>query len=91
MLKQKAKLVAFSVYLTEIILLIAAFLATFEVRDLYFSETYGHLVPFEQYLWLIYIILSLWSCFLYLCRSCDPDSVQAWSPVFVKLKKRVLF
>jgi exopolysaccharide biosynthesis polyprenyl glycosylphosphotransferase len=65
MLRQKANLVAFSVYLTEIILLIGAFFTAFWVRDAYFSGTYAPLPPIERYLWLIYIILPLWSFLFY--------------------------
>lgn len=64
MLKQKANLAAFSLYLVEIIILGLAFYASFIIRDFYFSDNFGRLIPFKQYLWLIEIILPVWSAFL---------------------------
>lgn len=65
MLKQKAKLVAFSVFLSEIIILAAAFVGAFRIRDHYFSASYGRLIPFDRYTWLIYVILPLWTFLFY--------------------------
>ncbi|MBI3802777.1 MAG: sugar transferase [Nitrospirae bacterium] len=65
MLKQKAKLVSVGVYLTDITILIGAFYLSFRIRDLYLSQSYGRLIPFENYLWLIYVIVPLWSALLY--------------------------
>ncbi|MEK6576677.1 MAG: sugar transferase, partial [Nitrospirota bacterium] len=65
MLKQKAKLVSLSLYLTELFLLIGSFLITYRFRDLYFSDKYEHLFLLQQYVWLIYIILPIWSFLFY--------------------------
>jgi len=65
MLKEKAKLVAFWVYLTEMSLVVSSFYAAFVFRNVYFSEKYGPLAPFESYLWLVYTIFPLWSFLFY--------------------------
>src|SRR3989338_10091106 len=65
MLKQKAKLVAFWVYIAEMALVAAAFYASFKFRNVYFSESYKPLVSFQRYLWLLFIILPLWSLLFY--------------------------
>jgi exopolysaccharide biosynthesis polyprenyl glycosylphosphotransferase len=65
MLKEKAKLFAYWIYLTEIFIVIGAFYGSFQFRDLYFSRNYGRLVPFERYFWLIYLIIPLWSFLFY--------------------------
>ncbi|MDC4203428.1 MAG: sugar transferase [Candidatus Manganitrophus sp.] len=65
MLKQKAKFVAFAVYLTEIVLLLLAFLSAYWFRHLYLLEKYGPLNPFSNYLWLVNVILPLWSVLFY--------------------------
>lgn len=65
MLKQKAKLVAFSVYLVELTLLLCTFFVVFMIRDIYYSENYGRLISFQNYFWLIYVILPLWSVLFY--------------------------
>lgn len=78
MLKQKAKLVAFSVYLTEIVLLLSGFYTAFIVRDFYFSETYGHLISFQRHLWLIYIIFPLWSALFYYFRLYESQRTKSF-------------
>ncbi len=65
MLKQKAKFVAFAVYLTEIVLLLLAFFIAYWFRHLYFLEKYGPLNSFSHYIWLVYTILPLWSFLFY--------------------------
>lgn len=65
MLKQKAKFVAFAVYLTEIVLLLLAFFSAYWFRHLYLLEKYGPLNPFSNYIWLVYTILPLWSVLFY--------------------------
>jgi len=65
MLKKKASLTVFFVCLTDVVLLIMAFFTAFEVRDVYFSENHGHLIPLERYLWLIYPFLLSWFFLLY--------------------------
>ncbi len=65
MLKQKAKLVSLFLFLTELALLVGSFLIAYRFRDLYFSDKYEHLFPLQQYVWLIYIILPIWSFLFY--------------------------
>jgi len=65
MLKEKAKLVAFWVYLTEISLVLISFYVAFKLRDLYLSEEYGPLAPFQRYFSLIFIVLPVWSFLFY--------------------------
>lgn len=65
MLRQKAKLISLGVYLVDIVLLVVAFYLSFFLRDIYFSEPYGRLFSFERYLWLIYVIIPLWSALLH--------------------------
>lgn len=65
MLRQKAKLISLWVYLTDVALLIGAFFLSFLLRDSYFSEPYGRLLSFDRYLWLVYVIVPLWSSLFY--------------------------
>ncbi|MCG3115732.1 MAG: sugar transferase [Candidatus Manganitrophus sp. SA1] len=96
MLKQKAKLVAFSVYLVELILLGFAFSAAFTIRDLYYSESYGRLIPFQHYFWLIYIILPLWSFLFYYFKLYESQRTksfwkEAWKIAKVSFWGTLLF
>lgn len=65
MLKQKSKLFAASLFIAEMLLIVASFFFAYWLRNSYFSVSYGQLVPIEQYLWLFYIVLPLWSILLY--------------------------
>ncbi len=65
MLRQQAKLVAFSVYIADLVLVIISFLTSYWVRNTFLSTQYGPLAPIEDYLWLLFIIISLWSFLLY--------------------------
>ena len=65
MLRQRAKLVAFSIYISDLFLIVAAFLLTYWARISFLSSQYGSLVPLQNYLWLLLFILPLWSFLLY--------------------------
>ena len=65
MLRQRAKLVAFSLYLCDLILVVTAFLSAYWARDTFLSVQYGRLSALPDYLWLLFLILPLWSFLLY--------------------------
>jgi len=66
MLKQKAQLISSIAYVTEIILVIVAFLMAYSARDIYLSKNYGNTpVLFAHYIWLIFVIIPLWSFLFY--------------------------
>lgn len=65
MLRQRAKLVAFSLYLSDLILIVTSFLSAYWARDAFLSVQYGRLFPLPDYLWLLLLILPLWSFLLY--------------------------
>ncbi|HET6465842.1 MAG TPA: sugar transferase [Nitrospiria bacterium] len=68
MLRQRAKLVAASVYLGDLILIVIAFFLAYWVRDAFFSDSYGKLVEVDRYLWLLLFIVPTWSFLLYYFR-----------------------
>ncbi len=76
MLKQKAKLIAIFLYLTEMIILVAAFFLSFYIRDIFFSAYFGPLIPIEQSQWLIYIILPVWSILLFYFRTYESQRTK---------------
>lgn len=65
MLRQRAKLVASSLYIGDLILVVAAFLLGYWIRDTFLSESYDHLVEIERYLWLLIIVVPTWSFLMY--------------------------
>lgn len=65
MLRQRVKLVAFFVYISDLILIVTAFFVAYWVRDTFVSVRYAKLANFEYYLWLFLFILPLWSFLLY--------------------------
>lgn len=87
MLKQKAKLISIGVYLTDLAILIGAFYASFRFRDLYLSESYGRLIPFEYYRWLIYAIVPLWSALFYYFDFYESQRTKAFWREALKLSK----
>lgn len=65
MLRQRAKLVASSVYISDLILIVTAFFLAYWIRDTFFSDPYGKLVEIDKYLWLLLFIIPTWSFLLY--------------------------
>jgi exopolysaccharide biosynthesis polyprenyl glycosylphosphotransferase len=65
MLRQRAKLVGSSVYVSELILIVAAFFLAYWIRDTFLSVPYGKLVEIDSYLWLLFLILPTWSFLMY--------------------------
>ncbi|MFQ5598708.1 MAG: sugar transferase [Nitrospiria bacterium] len=83
MLKQKAKLFAMSLYLTEMVLLVLAFFAAYWFRNTYFSELYGQLAPITRYLKLLFIALPLWSVLLYFFKLYESQRTKAlWKEIW---------
>ncbi len=76
MLKQKAKLVATFLYLTDITLLSLAFFLSFFIREQYFSGTFGHIVPLQQSGWLLYVILPVWSTLLFYFKTYESQRTK---------------
>ncbi len=64
MVRQRAKLVAVALYVSDLAILAAAFLAAYWMRDALPANGYEVLLPFDRYLWLLVIILPLWSVLL---------------------------
>lgn len=87
MLKEKAKLVTFGLYLAEMTLLVLAFVAAFEYRDLYFSEAYGKLVPFWRYFGLIGVIIPLWTFLFYYFKFYESQRTKSFSREIWKIAK----
>jgi len=82
MLKQKSTLVSTFIYLSEIAIVALAFFAAFRIRDAYLSENFGPLVSIRSYLWLLYIILPLWSILLYFYKLYESQRTKAlWKEV----------
>jgi len=65
MLRQRAKLVSSSVYVSDLILIVTAFFLSYWIRDRFLSVPYGKLVPIDAYLWLLLLILPTWSFLMY--------------------------
>ncbi len=76
MLKQKAKLIAIFLYLTEISILIIAFYLSFYIRDAYLSSYFGPVVPIQESRWLLYIILPVWSILLFYFRTYESQRTK---------------
>ena len=87
MLKEKAKLVAFWVYVTETILVVSSVYVAFIFRNIYFSEDYGRLAPFDRYLWLIYIIVPLWSFLFYYFGLYESQRTKSFKSEIWKIAK----
>jgi exopolysaccharide biosynthesis polyprenyl glycosylphosphotransferase len=87
MLKEKAKLVAYWIHFIEIILVVGGFFAAFKVRDSFFSDAYGRLALFENYRWLIYIILPLWSFLFYYFGLYESQRTKSFRAEVWKLAK----
>jgi exopolysaccharide biosynthesis polyprenyl glycosylphosphotransferase len=65
MLRQRVKLVAFSVYILDLISIFLAFFLTYWIRNTFFSTQYSSLAPIQDYLWLLTFVVPLWSFLLY--------------------------
>jgi len=65
MLRQRAKVVGFAVYVCDIFLIIAAFFIAYWVRGAVPSIDYGPLYPIQDYLRLLFLILPVWTFLLY--------------------------
>jgi len=87
MLKQKAKLVSFFQFLVEIALLTGAFYLAFVFRDVYWSKDYPRLLPFERYLWLVSMIVPLWSILLYYFGLYESQRTQSFWKEMGRLAK----
>ncbi len=68
MLRQRVKLVAFSVYVLDLISIFFAFSLTYWTRDTFFPTQYASLAPIQDYLWLLTFVFPLWSFLLYYFR-----------------------
>ncbi len=69
MLKQRARLVAFSLLAVDELSIAAAFLLSYGIRGMGgFSERYGPLAPFSDYAWLLLFILPSWGFLAYLFK-----------------------
>ncbi|MFQ5588580.1 MAG: sugar transferase [Nitrospiria bacterium] len=77
MLKQKAKLIAISLYLTEIGILTFVFFLSFFLRDVYLSPYFGPVIPLQQILWLLYVILPVWSILLFYFRTYESQRTKS--------------
>ena len=67
MLKQRARLVALSLFVADELSVITAFLLAYEIRGVsVLSERYGPLAPFSNYAWLLLFVLPLWGFLAYL-------------------------
>ena len=64
MLRQRAKLFAFSIFIGDLILIAAAFLLSYWIRDVIFWREYGRHFPLLDYLWILIFILPVWSSVL---------------------------
>jgi exopolysaccharide biosynthesis polyprenyl glycosylphosphotransferase len=65
MLRQRAKIGAFLLYIFDLVLLGAAFFVAYGTRDAIFSTDYGPLYPLEYYLPWMWLILAISSCLFY--------------------------
>jgi exopolysaccharide biosynthesis polyprenyl glycosylphosphotransferase len=65
MLRERAKLVAFSLYLSDISVLVASFFFAYWLRNTSFISPYGPLSPPTDYLKLLIPMLIIWSLLLY--------------------------
>jgi len=82
MLKQKARLISISLYLTEMVLLVLAFFVSSWLRNTLFSPAYGHIGPLEQNGWLLYVMLPLWTILLFYFRMYESQRTKSlWEEV----------
>ena len=82
MLKQKARLISISLYLTEMTLLVLAFFSSSWFRNTLFSPAYGHIGPLERNGWLLYVMLPLWSILLFYFRMYESQRTKSlWEEV----------
>ncbi|MFQ5900032.1 MAG: sugar transferase [Thermodesulfobacteriota bacterium] len=68
MLRQKTRLVISAIYIFDIVLTIVSFFIAYRVRDTYFAGSYGSLVSVKYYLWLLLLIIPVWSFLFYYFR-----------------------
>ncbi|MBI3994702.1 MAG: sugar transferase, partial [Nitrospirae bacterium] len=92
MLKQRARLVAFSLFIMDEISMIAAFLLSYGIRGTTgFSERYGPLAPFPDYTWLLLFILPSWGFLAYLFKSYESQRTRTLRFEIWNLLKTVFF
>jgi exopolysaccharide biosynthesis polyprenyl glycosylphosphotransferase len=87
MLKEKARVVTFSVFIFESTLVILAFFASYYFRNLYFSEEYGPLVQLPSYAWLIGFILPLWAFLFYYFELYESQRTKSFVKEIWKIAK----
>ncbi len=65
MLRQRAKMIAWFVFVGDLVLLTASFFLAYFLRDWGFAETYPRLYPLTSYIWMLLVILPVGTCCLY--------------------------
>lgn len=84
MLRQRAKLVAGSLYIVDLLGITSAFLLAYWTRQSLLSSEYGPLFPLQDYLWVLLGILVSWSPVLYYFKlygsyRTEPFWVEPWT------------
>lgn len=71
MLRQRAKLIASTIFVIDLISITAAFFVAYWIRDSLFALELDPLFPITDYLWLLFGILPIWSFLLYYFKLYD--------------------
>jgi len=91
MLKQKARLIAVSLCLSEAVLLVLSFLSAYWLRDNYFLGEAGPLAPMTEYLWLLYVVVPLWLILMYCFRLYESQRTKSLWRELWKIAQLTLF
>ena len=65
MLRERAKVIAWFVFIGDLVLLTLSFFVAYFLRDWGFADSYRRLYPLTDYLWMLLIILPIGACCLY--------------------------
>lgn len=64
MLKEQNWIVSRVMQIGELFLVAASFFVSYYIRNYYFPDTFGDILPIEEYVWIIFIIIPLWGMLL---------------------------
>jgi exopolysaccharide biosynthesis polyprenyl glycosylphosphotransferase len=84
MLRQRARLVGSTLFVADLLLIVAAYIVAYVTRDVLFTPEYDPLFTLTEYLWLLLGILPSWSLLLYYFKLYDsyrtaPFWVEPWA------------